>query len=422
MTLTLEHFRKALTASLDEIRQKTGQNYVYAARLAVELNRQLRVLTGRPEFRLDGHIFGPVLYPDSAAPNWVEMKFRDFLYAFPDIVEVEPTSSGDLVRVKRVESGEVRHKHFVGLNVEPKTGIPASRDSAQREAIQELHEIVSEMCGESGGPVPVISAFLKASEAVRATLRSAVSETGSLIGVLQSYPSSFLVSYPEFGGLLQPVETVPEAASKPGYLIVDSASIMGQLGDIIGARPTPSQRPNWDVLADYISSGFPASEWKLRYFHVVQSVQHESVPIAAEKTEAFTRYIGFLEATGYSVISLENDDVDSDYKRRHQSRLSTSRQAIQQFIEKLAEIPSHLALVTNQRELLEIAAARSNDPSVGATVLCGLRSDFLEAHSEAWNTPRLRVVDLESDVRAFNERLPQRKSVTVEQFDAARFL
>src|SRR2546428_1943653 len=99
MTPDRKFFAELLTQALREFTEKQGRDVVYAAPLANRVRELLRVRLGDDKAELDGRFFGPALYSELSQVDHANLKFRDFLDAFPDVVEVFPTPSGDRVRI-----------------------------------------------------------------------------------------------------------------------------------------------------------------------------------------------------------------------------------------------------------------------------------------------------------------------------------
>lgn len=84
-----------LRQAANDLAERSGSTEITAAMLGNELRGLLRVSLGDARADLDGHLFGPVLYPHASPDAYPFLKLRNFLAAFPEIVALQIHQNGD---------------------------------------------------------------------------------------------------------------------------------------------------------------------------------------------------------------------------------------------------------------------------------------------------------------------------------------
>ena len=104
-------FRQALLTATEELANEQQRDIIFAAPLALrvlerlkraigeEKARELAGNLGERQLKLTGSLFGESLCPTVPPEERPALKFRQFLEAFPDIVQVFKGPSGDMVRL-----------------------------------------------------------------------------------------------------------------------------------------------------------------------------------------------------------------------------------------------------------------------------------------------------------------------------------
>ncbi len=410
-----ESFEQYLSVALDYTATRSNSATVFAARLAVKLNEVIRGYTGDPNFKLDGYAFGPVLFPDASSGEFSRLKFRDFLESFPHLVSVAPTDSGDLVTWLRAPPS---------LRARPTTPTRGSLGQASRpqllsdEMAGHVHDILCEMVGEGGAALPIVSLALRMRE-VSPDFAGIDFKLRSFASCLAALASKFRVTDREIGGLVEPVRAEPMNASLPGFLIVDSPSVLDSLHQMLGARIPENQRPDWTRVADYFRAGFPAESWKLVYVLAVSDSTSDGQTFRLEGIQSFRHY---LESTGYSVLQIATaSEEDSRSGRMDRSR--DSKLAVLRLLDALKGRPCHIVLISEQRSLIEVLRERAGSGIEGSLFWVGLDTEppapFAQVLADG---QRLRYLNLELDVGAFREPLKRAKIFDAADFDPSAFL
>lgn len=175
------------------------------------------------------------------------------------------------------------------------------------------------------------------------------------------------------------------------YLLVDGENIDATLGNsILGRRPRPDERPRWDRVLEWAEQAFDQDVTGLFFL--------------AAGTELPTSFVQALLAIGYRPVPLSGEGKVVDI-------------AIQRTAEALVDREADVVLVSHDGDFVD-----------QVTALCdGTRQVAIVAFNEFVNhafrsLPGLRLIDLEHDVRAFNERLPRVRVIPIDEFDPLEFL
>ena len=206
---------------------------------------------------------------------------------------------------------------------------------------------------------------------------------------------------PDGDRMATPPEFTPIEAEGPMrdmYLIIDGRSIENELGEIIGGKPNPSTRPNWQTVLRYARSQSRAEDGQVKALFVHIAPGHPG----------FTRAI---QDIGYRSQAVQRDPDQ------------LFRPVVEEYICQLlgtrglrgeapGEPPPDIMVVGHGRALL---AALQDIPELGQRV-CAL--GFPERMPSRDMYHRVEQLDLEIDARAFSISLPRVTGVNVDSFDA----
>lgn len=183
-----------------------------------------------------------------------------------------------------------------------------------------------------------------------------------------------------------------EAPDRKTYVLVDGENIDATLGtSILARRPLPEERPRWDRLL-----AFAEQEWGQPATGLFFLAANNELPLS---------FVQALTAIGYRVVPLSGDPgvkiVDI---------------AIQRTADALRERDADVILVSHDGDFI---------PQMEA--LCDGRRLGLVGFNEFSNLALRRInglefFDLETDVLAFNVRLPRLRVIPIDEFDPADFL
>jgi uncharacterized protein len=377
-----------------------------------EINRLEREARG-PAFAFDETIYGPVLLPGEPPEAWKKLKPRDFFQAFPEIAQLSESPTGDLLRWLHADAGRMH--------------LAEERARAKELLCETMAKITTE-----SGKAEIACSALK----LRLKAASNFDERRQL-----GYESfrewledcADVVTFVDFrsGGrvrLLGPGETasppaqippsvtrrhveppVPAAAERlpNGYIIVESASILHSLSDLLGRDPDSGCKPNWDIVMKFFRTRWPADVWKGLYF----------VYAPKERSEGLDGFFKYLSSNGFQPIHLY--DRDGQAAGGVGPPLATM---VQQQIDAMRDRDCHLVVISHAGSLATHIEPFLRAPGRrGKTAICGLL-DLMESSLCALRSQGAEYFDLERDVRAFRESLPRFRPVPADQFDPTRYL
>ena len=404
MNMDQKLFWQVLFEASHELAERNGRDVIFAAPLANLIQQKLRRKLADENLELAGPLYGPALFPDLAPTAYSGIKFRSFLEAFPDLVEVFRGPSGDMVRVvKGAQEGKAEE---LALKY---------RDLLNR-AMQEI----SLERGEDTVPAVQLAKRLKKFDPAFEPKRAGYA---SLVDWLEGQKDIVEVTHREFGGrvrLLKPTAkaepSVPAGAGAQqvlaGYLIVDSSDILAALHGVLGGKPTGTQLPEWSNLLRFFREHFPGAEWKGRYFMTLGKSP-------ADTTEGFK---GYLEAIGFKVIQLALGAEDRTVEELVEERLKANRVAVAKMLTAVMDQGAHVFVVSHSESavmpLEKLLESRAPGASIGVV-------GFPERMAEgilALKKSGLTVFDIERDARVFKQPVPRRQLITPEAFDPAHYL
>ncbi|SNC71442.1 uncharacterized protein SAMN05445756_1489 [Kytococcus aerolatus] len=180
------------------------------------------------------------------------------------------------------------------------------------------------------------------------------------------------------------------------YLLVDGENIDATLGNCLGRRPQPDERPRWERLLTHAAEAWGQPVQGLFFL----AAQTEQLPMT---------FVQALVAIGYRPVPLSggSDEKVVDI-------------AIQRTMEALADRGDDVILVSHDGDFLPQMEAllEDEDRRLGLMAFREYRNaGFTELEQQGMET-----FDLEYDVQAFNARLPRLRIIPIDEFDPLEFL
>lgn len=179
------------------------------------------------------------------------------------------------------------------------------------------------------------------------------------------------------------------------YILVDGENIDATLGtSILQRRPSPSERPRWERLLNYIRDAWGQPVTGLFF-------------LAASDGELPLPFVQALMAIGYRAIPLSGgqDQKVVDI-------------AIQRTLAALRSRDADVVLASHDRDFVAGLQPLIDGRRVG---LVGFE-EFLSGGLRDLRARGVEFFDLESKVGAFNEKLPRVRIIPIDQFDPNDFL
>jgi uncharacterized protein len=179
------------------------------------------------------------------------------------------------------------------------------------------------------------------------------------------------------------------------YVLVDGENIDATLGtSILGRRPRPEERPRWERL--------------LQYTRELWDQPASGLFFLAANNELPMTFVQALLAIGYRPVALSGASGEKVVDI-----------AIQRTLEELRHHDeADVLLVSNDGDFVDQVRDLLDGRRVGVAGFVEFRNHgFVELVEDG-----LVVVDLEYDVRAFNETLPRVRIIPIDEFDPAEFL
>ncbi len=178
------------------------------------------------------------------------------------------------------------------------------------------------------------------------------------------------------------------------YVLVDGENIDATLGtSILGRRPRPEERPRWERLLQYAEEHWSQSAVGLFFL--------------AANAELPMTFVQALLAIGYRPVPLSGGPGEKVVDI-----------AIQRTLAELRNREADVLLVSNDGDFVEQVEDLLDGRRVGVIGFAEFRNRAFAPLTEQGLEP----LDLEYDVRAFNERLPRVRIIPIDDFDPAQFL
>ena len=192
------------------------------------------------------------------------------------------------------------------------------------------------------------------------------------------------------------------AAAKPAtYVLVDAENIDWAVSHIIGRKPEPQDRVQFDKLVTFCEERFTGPVKCI----VALNVRGDQIP------DSMLGFIKALRSAGCDVAPL--------YGRADQKVVDL---AILKLLAAIGERQANVVLASHDggdfagalRPLLESGGGRQ-------VAVLGFREYFSQKFRELIPNG-LQMVDLELDAHVFSRRLPRLFPIKIDEFDAAAFL
>jgi uncharacterized protein len=176
-------------------------------------------------------------------------------------------------------------------------------------------------------------------------------------------------------------------------ILVDGENIDATLGNtVLKRKPEPAERPRWDRLVDFATRLW--GQDVLGLFFLNASNGHLPGP-----------FISALQGVGFRPVPLAGS---ADQK--------VVDIGIQRTLDALAERPADVLLVSHDGDFVEqIQRLVEGGRRVGIV-------GFPELVSAAYAALGVRMIDLETEVGAFNQPLPRVRIIPLDEFDPETFL
>ncbi|WP_199424981.1 NYN domain-containing protein [Actinotalea solisilvae] len=188
-----------------------------------------------------------------------------------------------------------------------------------------------------------------------------------------------------------------EPATRTTYLLVDGENIDATLGgSILGARPSPEERPRWERVLEFARTVWDGDDVKGLFF---LNASNGTMPMS---------FVQALVAIGFQPIPLAGE--------AHEKVVDIG---IQRTLDALADRGGDVLLASHDGDFApQLAALLGPGRNVGMLAFKEFTSTALQQLTDGG----LEVFDLESDVRAFNVRLPRLRIIPLTEFDPTRYL
>ena len=196
----------------------------------------------------------------------------------------------------------------------------------------------------------------------------------------------------EAGGGIQQAEG---SGAPVTYLLVDGENVDATLGlSVLGHRPSPEQRPRWERVRGYVAGwGVPV---KALFF------------LNASRGELPASFVQALMAMEFRPIPLSGDV--------HEKVVDLG---IQRTLEAVAERPGNVVLLSHDADFVpQLKALLGPERRVAVVGF----PEFVSTRIKALTSDGLQIIDVETEVGAFNAPLPRVRIIPIDEFDPEEFL
>lgn len=177
------------------------------------------------------------------------------------------------------------------------------------------------------------------------------------------------------------------------YLLVDGENIDATLGNLLGHRPSPDERPRWDRLLTFFEQRWDQPVTGLFFLAANAELPHA--------------FVQALLALGFRPIALSGAAQEKVVDI-----------AIQRTLEALVDRPDDVALASHDGDFLPQLEQICDGRRVAVVGFPEFRHrGFLGLADQG-----LQLLDIEHDVEAFNVRLPRVRIIPIDEFDPLEFL
>ena len=391
---TLEN---CLLDALADLLGRNQEEFVFAAPLAVKIRDYLRSKTGDPKLEFKGELFGPILKLSASLAQARLLRFRDFLEAFPELVRVFSTDSGDRVKVLATDLIERRER-----------------------VRQHYKKILSEVLGESVAASSDGISIVQLAKALQK--RDPDFDTGKIgyksfadwleshqeLARLEGRTKGARVISASRNGNANPFDQRPTT-----YVLVDSANVLSCLHEIIGGKPQAGQMPDWAAFLRFIKNYAPTEQVEALYFLAI-------TPDQVGSTEGFRSY---LKAVGYKVVNLSTSEESRNLEEALINRAKATEMALSRTVAMLVGKAAHIIIVgqgQNLRPCLEMLA--NAEVKGSALALAGFSENLSPDFQLLIEGKRIHFIDLEKDAKIFKEPLRTTTLTAPDQFDPSHYL
>ena len=397
---------RALRDALNAMQRKNQKHEQHAAPLAVQVSKQLATLIGTEKvakissrfgmenFKLVPPIYGPILYPES---DLRDLGFRDFLKAFPNIVEVRESFNGDVV----IPVGQPLY----------------NREELRKRYLELLIVTIRDLIARTGKqkvPMPTVGLWLNKKDS---SFDVAELHCDSLSDWIRSLSEVNLHE----DGTVSLSETAPiesktnrEETSLPqrrkAYLIIDSTDIISNLFAVIGNRSADGNLPDWSKILLFCKEHYAEFDWVARYF--LAQNQEETISSAG--------FLNYLKATGIRPHAFDLRSAGKSFDETLEARKTLTKDIMVKTIVHHAQAneAAVIAVCSHDPELYEpLLHFQNTAPATDRVILFGFRERMpcefheLERHG-------VKTLDLELDCAAFKEPLKRQSLLRrIEDFD-----
>lgn len=185
--------------------------------------------------------------------------------------------------------------------------------------------------------------------------------------------------------------------ARTSYLLVDGENIDATLGgSILGARPSPEERPRWERVLQFARTVWGGDDVKGLFF---LNASNGTMPMS---------FVQALVAIGFQPIPLAGEANEKVVDI-----------GIQRTLDALIERSGDVLLASHDGDFAaHLGALLGPDRNVGMLAFTEFTSSALQALTDRG----LEIFDLESDVKAFNVRLPRLRIISLDEFDPNQYL
>ena len=373
--------RQLLQKALERCASRSGKDEIFAASLASEVNALVREETSDQWASFTAANFGDLVKQRGIDCGLKGPRFREFLRCFPDMVTVTPTDHGDIVRWLEAEG-------VISKLQERKGQLVAT-------ALQTLAHLK-----EAGNSV--VSASKLALQMKGAFTEPLLKSLGydSFMGFLSSLEGVEVDRKTPGGKVWLKAEINPGEMIETGFLLVDGDDVSKTLYRLLGPGPDEDQRPDWATIANWVQERYPAEEWKKAYL------------IKSTISEQMKTFVHALGRIGYRPLS-PNVPESTDPANQKQVARSAMLTLASKIIHTALKEKCRLVVVSHDDEVLRYVID-DESPAIAKTVILAfpeMLPDFVR------KSDKVKIIDLEFEVRAFTSSLPRRLNIIPEDFD-----
>lgn len=401
-----ETLEQAIKDAIYALQKKNRQPTQHCAPLSVAVSKKLEDILGekrvsrlcamikRPIFKLVPELYA-YLYPDKSP---YELRFRDLLRQFPEIVKVNESFNGDVV--------------------EPVGAAIFDQEQIKRQYVKLLKSTIKALTvktGESSIPLPTVGIWLKKSlptfDLTNLDYKKLTDWVASLQEVKLHSDGSISLAETSSAEPHSECETKTVGKRRIAYLLIDGESVISNLFAILGSKPVGGKLPDYVQLLSYLNTHHSEFHWQARFFVAVQQGDAESSAELLSQLE----YAG-IQPFSFEVCGVEGRPIEETLEARTTVTRNAMAKVVNYHAEKNAD--PILAICSHDPELAEaiiVIAKKSSTP----VMLCGFKKRMpvqllaLESHG-------VRVLDLEVDLGIFKEPITRTRSLRrIEDFEAS---